>query len=127
MLGFHGMRPAIACVCTGTTTHMWGTPLQAVGQDEDRTVFCEYHGHGVRSGAFMLRKGPWKLLYNMDAPHQLFHLEKDPHELHNVIEPEPRVFQLLAQELRRFCCPEAEDERAHSFVRRQLEALGKAP
>jgi len=41
MLGFHGMRPAIACVCTGTTTHMWGTPLQAVVYLEAQPLWRE--------------------------------------------------------------------------------------
>jgi hypothetical protein len=36
---------------------------------------------------------------------------------------EPGVFRELSRELRRFCCPEAENERAEAFVRRQLEAM----
>ncbi|MDQ3653524.1 MAG: sulfatase-like hydrolase/transferase, partial [Chloroflexota bacterium] len=62
----------------------WGEPLQAVPRrDPERTVFAEYHGHGTRSGSFMIRKGPWKLMHHLAAPHQLFNLECDPHELNN--------------------------------------------
>jgi choline-sulfatase len=101
----------------------WGTSLQRVCESAERAVFSEYHGHGVRSGAFMVRKGRWKLLYNMEAPHQLFDLERDPQELENMLDREPGVFRELSRELRRFCCPEAENERAEAFVRRQLEAM----
>ncbi|MBI4559943.1 MAG: sulfatase-like hydrolase/transferase [Candidatus Hydrogenedentes bacterium] len=88
-----------------------------------RVVFAEYHGHGTRSGAFMVRKGPWKLLYYMAAPHQLFNLEEDPEELNNVMARHPRVFRELEAELRGICSPEDENRRAHEFERRQLEAL----
>ncbi len=102
----------------------WGTPLQAIPpNDESRAAFAEYHGHGVRSGAFMVRKGPWKLLYNMAAPHQLFNVAVDPHELDDRAEAEPAVFADLEAELRRFCDPEAENEGAFAMEHRQLALL----
>jgi choline-sulfatase len=73
----------------------------------------------------MVGKGPWKLIYNMQAPHQLFHLGDDPQELNNAAEHEPDVFREMERELRQLCSPEAENERAHRFEQRQLEALGK--
>lgn len=101
-----------------------GRPLQEIApSDSDRVVFSEYHGHGTRSGAYMIRKGGWKLIYYMEAPHQLFHLGEDPHELHNVYAEYPEKAQELEAELRKVCSPEAEDERAHQFQALQLEAL----
>ena len=43
-------------------------------------VFAEYHAAGSRRGAFMLRDGPHKLIYHVDAPRQLFDLAADPDE-----------------------------------------------
>ncbi|MBA2278548.1 MAG: choline-sulfatase, partial [Chloroflexia bacterium] len=77
----------------------------------------------TRSGAFMVRKGPWKLLYNMDAPHQLFNLADDPDELVNRAGTQPGVFADLERELRRLLSPEDENRRAHEMERRQLEIL----
>ncbi len=102
----------------------WGTPLQEIpAADPTRAVFSEYHGHGVRSGAFMIRKGPWKLMYNMDAPHQLYNLESDPNELHNQAENHPDVLRDLEGELRNLCSPEEENRRAHAFEARQSHAI----
>ncbi|MCI0478382.1 MAG: sulfatase-like hydrolase/transferase, partial [Anaerolineales bacterium] len=32
-------------------------------RDSNRAIFSEYHGHGTRSGLFVIRKGDWKLIY----------------------------------------------------------------
>lgn len=32
----------------------------------------------------MTRQGPWKLIWNGRAPHQLFHLDSDPQELNDL-------------------------------------------
>jgi choline-sulfatase len=101
-----------------------GHPLQEIpASDPDRAVFSEYHGHGTRSGAYMIRKGEWKLVYYMEAPHQLFHLTEDPDELRNVYVEHPDKALELEGELRRICEPERENERAHQFQEEQLKAL----
>ncbi len=101
-----------------------GEPLQHIpAADAERVVFAEYHGNGVRSGAFLVRKGDWKLIYNMAAPHQLFNLRDDPEELENVWEKEPAVARELEAELRRICDPEKVNERAHEKEREQLEVI----
>ena len=103
-----------------------GRPLQDVRTDDTgRVVFAEYHGHGTRSGAYMIRQGPWKMIYYMEAPHQLFNLDEDPDELSNVADKHPTKMAELEAALREVCDPEAENQRAHAFERRQLEAAGK--
>jgi choline-sulfatase len=103
-----------------------GMPLQRIPIHEpDRAIFSEYHGHGTRSGAFMIRKGDWKLIHNMDAPHQLFNLQDDPDELRNCHLTEPAKAADLEAELRRICDPERENRRAHEFEARQLAELGR--
>jgi choline-sulfatase len=93
-----------------------GTPLQQIpDNDPERVVFSEYHGHGTRSGAFLIRKGDWKLIYCMKAPHLLFNLKDDPDELNNVFAEHPRKAMELEAELRKICNPEAVNKRAHEF------------
>jgi choline-sulfatase len=104
----------------------WGLPLQDIpANDDNRAIFSEYHGHGTRSGSYMVRKGAWKLIYNMQAPHQLFNLERDPDEQYNLAETKTAVVQDLERELRTFCSPEFENEKAHAYEELQLAAVGK--
>ena len=101
-----------------------GEPLQEIAEDDaGRVVFSEYHGHGTRSGAYMIRKGDWKLIYTMKAPHQLFNLADDPEELTNLYDREPERAAQLEEELRAICSPEEENEKAHAFEKRQLETI----
>ncbi len=103
-----------------------GEPLQEIQKNnKDRVVFSEYHGHGTRSGAFMVRKGDWKLIYYMEAPNQLFNLADDPNELNNLYERFPKKGKELEEELRLICSPEKENERAHQFEAEQNKLLDR--
>jgi choline-sulfatase len=111
---------------TGThrPAHWWGDPLQELALDDaERVVIAEYHGHGTRSGTFMVRKGAWKLLYHNLAPNQLFDLVDDPAELVNRYETEPEIADDLERELRLRCDPDAEFARSHAFEEHQLELV----
>jgi choline-sulfatase len=111
---------------TGTTRpdHWWGEPLQDVApHDPERVVLAEYHGHGTRSGSFVIRKGEWKLHYHDKAPHQLFHLASDPDELRNRFDDDPETVADLVRELHKLCDPQMEFERAHAFEQRQLSEI----
>lgn len=104
-----------------------GTPLQGLtGDDPDKVAFSEYHGHGTRASAFMVRKGMWKYLFYSEAPNQLFNIADDPNELTNLITKYPGVAQKMEKELRRICCPETENQRAESYIQQQLAALKNA-
>lgn len=101
-----------------------GTPLCEIpASDEERVVISEYHGPGTRSGAFMVRRGPWKLIYCLEAPHLLFNLEDDPDELDNRCASEYRTAMDLESELRSVCSPEEENHRAHATEDRQAALL----
>jgi choline-sulfatase len=116
-----------AAVGVPRPAELTGTPLQQVAVDDtDRAVFAEYHGHGTRGSAFMVRQGRWKLLYNAEAPHQLFDLAADPYELSDLAAREPaRVHTLTARLREEFCDPEREQLRAEEFIQRQLAASGR--
>lgn len=100
-----------------------GRPLQEIPVDDPgRPAFASYHGHNTRGGAFMLRRGDWKLLHNSAAPHQLFDLRGDPDELVNVWSAYPEVVAELETQLRAICDPEAVERDAASVRQQQYEA-----
>jgi len=107
--------------------HWVGQPLQRIAtNDKRRIVFSEYHGHGTRAGAYVIRKDKWKLIYYRLAPHQLFDLETDPDELVNLAEKLPdRLFE-MEMDLRGICFPEEEDRLAEETIQRQLKAIRQA-
>ncbi len=121
----HDVRAAASAAAGVEQPSGWaGIPPQRVQPDDPRrAVFSQYHGHGARAAAYMVRKGPWKLLYNVAAAHQLFDLSADPDELVNLHDRRPEKAAELERELRLVCDPEQEDRRAHEFERRQAEAV----
>jgi len=48
------------------------------------TVYGEYAGEGTIAPLMMIRRGPWKFIACPVDPPQLFNLEQDPQELHNL-------------------------------------------
>src|SRR5581483_5583541 len=58
-----------------------GLPLDEVARlSPKRTILCEYHAAGAATGAFLIRKGPFKYVYYAGMPPQLFDLDTDPQE-----------------------------------------------
>jgi choline-sulfatase len=101
-----------------------GEPLQGLpANDPDRVVFSEYHGHGTRASAYMVRRGPWKYIHYIAGPDQLFHLEADPQELDNQIDARAEIASELEAALRQICSPEHEQDRAGAFIQGQLATL----
>ena len=103
--------------------HMATSPL-----DHERAVFGEYHGQSSPSGAFMLRKGRFKLIFYVGFSPELFDLKADPEELHDL--SRDRAFEAirreLEDELRRLVDPEAVDRRAKDDQLRAIERHGGA-
>lgn len=88
--------------------------IAAAPSDPNRAVFSEYHAAGAVSGAFMLRKGRWKLNYYIGFPSELFDLVADPEEMTD-LSADPAYSNTLAKmeaELRKIVNPEAADEQA---------------
>jgi len=101
-----------------------GTPLQDIpANDTERVVFAEYHGHGTRAGAYMVRRANDKYIHYAEAPDQLFDLQNDPDELENLAEQRPEIVRDMKAALRAICSPEQENERAERFIQAQLAAL----
>jgi choline-sulfatase len=91
-----------------------------------RAVFSEYHGMGSKTAAYMIRKGPYKLVYYGDYPPQLFHLASDPEELNDIVEHAnaKSVVDELKGDLFRICDPHAVDRQAKADQQRRLTQVG---
>jgi choline-sulfatase len=104
-----------------------GSPLDEIARlAPKRTILCEYHAAGAATGAFMIRKGPFKYVYYAGMPAQLFDLDADPQETRDLAK-EPGYQGLLAdceKELRRVVDPDAADALAKADQRARIAAYG---
>lgn len=101
-----------------------GVSLLKIGEGfkPDRTVLSEYHGMGSSTGAFAVRVGKWKYVHYAKYGPQLFDLEEDPDETHDLA-ADPRYAAALAEcrsRLYSICDPAEVDRRARA---RQAELL----
>ena len=102
--------------------------LAGAPDDPDRAVLSEYHALGSNNGGFMLRKGRWKFHYYVAEQPELFDLETDPEELHDLA-GQPAYAGVLARmesELRMICDPEAVDRAAKADQRALVARIGGA-
>lgn len=108
-------------------TEWSGVPLQDLQEASyNRMLFSEYHGHGTRDSAYMVRRGDWKLIWCADAPHLLFNLDEDPEELNNLAERHTGMRKELESQLYAICDPVKESQRAEAFINHQLKLMGMA-
>lgn len=79
--------------------------------DPQRPVFSEYHAAGGVSAAYMLRQGPYKYIHYTGFAPELFNLETDPEEVHDLAgRPDhAQVLQQFDQQLQAICDPLATD------------------
>ena len=101
----------------GADFHGDGRPLPDIASapdDPDRPILSEYHAAGAVSGAFMLRKGRWKLNHYVGFPPELFDMQNDPEELTDLASDPAHAADLAAMEaeLRSLIDPEAVDAQA---------------
>lgn len=78
-------------------------------QDEQRPLFSIYAAQNsvfspLQKAAIAMRKGAYKLIAYFGYPalenvYELYDLQRDPEELHNLVEDEPFVFSTLKEEL----------------------------
>lgn len=106
-----------------------GRALQEVAAgpvEAERVVFSEYHAAGSNTAAFMVRKGRWKYHHYVRFQPELFDLDEDPEELHDLgADPDcAEVLRDMDAELRRICDPERVDARCKQDQRRMIERYG---
>ena len=89
-------------------------------------MFSEYHAAGSPSAGFMLRKGRWKYHHYIGYEPELFDLESDREELHDLAadpaHAETRA--MMERELREICDPDAVDRTAKADQARLIESHG---
>jgi choline-sulfatase len=93
-------RPGQSLTRTATS------PTQA-----DRVILSEYHAAGSNTAAFMLRRGRYKYIHYVRHLPELFDLQADPEELHDLADnPDyATVLQDMKAALLAICDPEAMD------------------
>ena len=100
--------------------------LAAKADEPQRIIFSEYHAAGSNTAGFMLRKGRWKYHYYVRFAPELFDLDADPEELHDLAADAAcaGVLREMEAELRRICDPEATDALAKEDQRAMIERFG---
>ena len=107
-------------------------PGRALGQiasepyDPGRVVFSEYHAAGAVSGAFMVRQGPWKLIWYDGFEPELFNLDTDPEETTDLAQEPAHHAQRAQMEhlLRGICDPETVSQQAFDDQAALIERHG---
>lgn len=94
--------------------------------DLTRPTFSEYHAAGAQTGAFMLRRGQWKLIHYVDMQPQLFDIAADPEELVDLVPngKHQSVVQDLTRELRAIVDLEAQNAQAKADQHALVELHG---
>lgn len=112
---------------TISKSHPGGDILKVIaGEDQDRAVFSEYHAMGSKTAAYMIRKGPYKLVHYVGYEPQLFDLGEDPDELNDIARDanaQP-ILEDLTAELNAILDPAAVDREAKEDQLRLMEASG---
>ena len=100
--------------------------LATAPDEPGRVVFSEYHAAGSNSAGFMVRKGRWKFHYYVGHRPELFDLQADPEELHDLAgDPQhAETARRMEAELRAICDPEAVDAQAKRDQRAMIARLG---
>ncbi|MEM1162201.1 MAG: sulfatase-like hydrolase/transferase, partial [Pseudomonadota bacterium] len=100
--------------------------IAKAGDEPDRVIFSEYHAAGAVTGAFMIRKGRWKLIHYVGFEPELFDLQADPEELRNVAGDYAYldVLKDLYGDLHAICDPEATDAQAHADQAAMIDGYG---
>ncbi len=80
-------------------------------------ALSEYHDTSMCTGTFMLREGPWKHVVYVGYPSQLFNLDDDPNELHDLAPERPDVVAHMDELLRSIVDPEAVDRKVKAYDR----------
>ena len=129
LVDFH---PSLLEMTTGQTGN-WdktsdGVSFQKIqnGEEAQRSVISEYHAVASRNAWYLLRKGPYKLIYYLDSPNQLFDVINDPMESIDLAQkPEHTVLlQSMEEELRTYLDPEETDRIAKKSQAEIISSYG---
>ena len=105
-----------------------GTPLPDLlhNPDPERAILSQYHAAGAVSGAFMLRKGRYKLIHYVGFEDEVFELQSDPEEMVNLA-GNPQYFAIrtaLRAEMETMCDTAAANAQAFADQTALIERHG---
>ena len=94
--------------------------------DPERIAFSEYHAIGAVSGAFMLRKGPWKYIHYHGFEPELFNLDEDPEELCELSKDDAHqdIVKMMFEALCEVCDPTETNRQAFADQAVLIESHG---
>ncbi|HEV7719289.1 MAG TPA: sulfatase-like hydrolase/transferase [Arsenicitalea sp.] len=94
--------------------------------DADRTVFCEYHATAAITGLFMVRWDRYKYIHYEGYRPQLFDLESDPKEHHDLATDVAHadILREGARRLAAICDTAAATAEAFADQKKRIDALG---
>ncbi len=94
--------------------------------NRERAVFSEYHASGSPTGAFMLRKGRWKLVVYPGYAPQLFDMDADPKEIADLSSDSAyaEIRTALEAELAEIADPEVVNARAFADQEERIRING---
>lgn len=102
--------------------------LAAAPDDPDRAVFSEFHAVGSPSGGFMVCDGRFKYHHYVGYPPELFDLDADPGEGHDLAASTSHrlIVEQYEHKLRLVCNPEVVDRQAKQAQQLAMSAFGGA-
>jgi choline-sulfatase len=74
-----------APIPAGLRGHSLVPMLKGKGGNHPGFAYSECHAEGTCSGSYVIREGRWKYIHYTYYESLLFDMEKDPHEMQNVI------------------------------------------
>ena len=95
-------------------------------------ALSEFHGPGLPGSAFAVRSGPYKYVECVSERPMLFNLERDAHEMHDLVLEQPEAphvqeaIRRLRRMLYRVCSPEAVGARVRADQRALRERLAES-
>ncbi len=109
---------------------LWHLMRQEADPKHRDFAFSEYHAHGMPCGMFMIRWSHYKYVAYTEYEPQLFDLDADPGENHDLTrkpDPDGMILRLLEEGRKRLesvCDPHKVDARAKEYQFRMKKALG---
>ena len=99
--------------------------LQGNMGDHPGIAYSECHAEGTCTGSFIIRKGPWKYIYYSYYDDLLFNMNRDPEEMHDLIDTEEgkRVSKELHKVLLSLVDPDRLTEKAFARQEQMLADL----
>ena len=122
------IAPTIASAF-GLETSLYSGRNLLSGLSVDRTILSEYHDGGSPVGLTMVRwnagQNRWKYVHYAEGhPPQVFELNSDPSENHDLAPSRPDIVTEARERLSKWCDPEEVNIRAHSDQARLCDELG---